>query len=186
MSAALRGRKKSPETIERIRQASRRVAQTPKAKAWFDLHLRGRKHTQGEKEKIGQALQGRKHSSEARLRMSEVARKRPPKARLLNSLGVIRYWARKLQGKPRKYQEKPIQGWGSPGYVAWRRKVFIRDNHTCQNCKKRGVEIEAHHVKSWARHPELRYEVSNGITLCRIPCHVEANRLQRTQEKEIA
>ena len=55
-------------------------------------------------------------------------------------------------------------------YKQWRSDVFERDNWTCQTCQARGVYLEAHHIKSWAKHPELRHEVSNGVTLCK-PCH---------------
>lgn len=57
-----------------------------------------------------------------------------------------------------------------PRYKAWRESVFTRDNWTCQACSKKGVYLEAHHLKSWAKFPELRYELSNGQTLC-VPCH---------------
>ena len=55
-------------------------------------------------------------------------------------------------------------------YKQWRSDVFKRDNWTCQTCQARGVYLEAHHIKPWAEYPELRYETSNGVTLC-LPCH---------------
>lgn len=29
------------------------------------------------------------------------------------------------------------------------------------------MSIEAHHILGWEEYPKLRYEVNNGITLCR-------------------
>jgi len=55
-------------------------------------------------------------------------------------------------------------------YKEWRIAVFERDDYTCQVCGITGVYITSHHVKSWAKYPELRHEVSNGVTLCEI-CH---------------
>jgi len=60
-------------------------------------------------------------------------------------------------------------------YKKWRSKVFERDNWICQTCGARSeagkpIYLEAHHIKNWAKYPESRYEISNGITLCR-ECH---------------
>jgi len=62
-------------------------------------------------------------------------------------------------------------------YKDWRFAVFVRDKFTCVWCgeaNRRGlghsVELEADHIESWTTHPELRYEVDNGRTLCR-SCH---------------
>lgn len=59
---------------------------------------------------------------------------------------------------------------GEYQYKKWRSDVYHRDNFTCQDCKKRGVRLHAHHLKEWAKYPEMRYEVSNGLTLCE-DCH---------------
>jgi 5-methylcytosine-specific restriction endonuclease McrA len=55
-------------------------------------------------------------------------------------------------------------------YREWRAAVFARDDYTCQMCRLRGVRMEADHIEPWSRAPELRYEVTNGRTLC-VPCH---------------
>lgn len=58
----------------------------------------------------------------------------------------------------------------SSRYKSWRRRVFERDNYTCQICKKRGGVLNADHIKSFAGHEELRFKLSNGRTLC-LGCH---------------
>lgn len=55
-------------------------------------------------------------------------------------------------------------------YGAWRESVFGRDDYACQICGKRGVVLHAHHIRPFAEFPDLRFEVSNGQTLC-LPCH---------------
>jgi len=58
-----------------------------------------------------------------------------------------------------------------PEYIEWRDAVYRRDGYTCQECGAQS-ELNAHHIKSWARHPELRFDVSNGVTLCKT-CHAK-------------
>ncbi len=58
-----------------------------------------------------------------------------------------------------------------PEYISWRHAVFTRDGYTCQECKSQ-INIEAHHVKTWAAYPALRFDVANGLTLCK-RCHAE-------------
>jgi len=55
-------------------------------------------------------------------------------------------------------------------YKLWRKSVFERDSYTCQVCREVGGYLEAHHIKSFAEHQELRFDISNGITLCK-ECH---------------
>lgn len=55
-------------------------------------------------------------------------------------------------------------------YIEWRRAVFSRDGWKCAECGKSGIFLHAHHIKSFSKHPELRLDVDNGITLCP-SCH---------------
>jgi len=71
-------------------------------------------------------------------------------------------------------------------FKIWREAVFLRDNFTCQNpdCSychnKMGVMLHPHHIKSFALYPELRFDISNGITYC-----AEFHLNSKTLHKEI-
>lgn len=60
----------------------------------------------------------------------------------------------------------------NPLHVEWRKKVFERDGYDCQKCGQHGQKLCAHHVESYRKNKEKRYDVSNGVTLCR-KCHVD-------------
>ncbi len=59
----------------------------------------------------------------------------------------------------------------SKEYYHWRKQVYDRDRHTCVlcGCNKSG-SLEADHIKPFAYYPDLRFDVSNGRTLCK-DCH---------------
>lgn len=59
---------------------------------------------------------------------------------------------------------------GNKDHKLWRELVFERDNYTCQFCHVRGGYLEADHIKPWAYFPALRFDLTNGRTLCRA-CH---------------
>jgi hypothetical protein len=67
------------------------------------------------------------------------------------------------------------RNYDDPQYKAWRQAVRRRDKNTCQmpkcKCKKR---LQAHHIRKWSTASILRYDVDNGITLCR-NCHDSIN-----------
>ncbi len=59
-----------------------------------------------------------------------------------------------------------------PVYKQFRLQVLKRDRFTCKMCKVKGrrVRLNVHHIMKWASAASLRYDVDNGITLCR-KCH---------------
>lgn len=59
-------------------------------------------------------------------------------------------------------------------YKSWRKTVFERDDYTCVLCGAKKVYLEADHIKPFAYFPELRFEASNGRTLC-TPCHSQTD-----------
>ena len=65
---------------------------------------------------------------------------------------------------------KNVHSIREPKYKLWRKEVFERDNYTCQACGLKRCYLEAHHIKSWAKYPKLRYKINNGITYC-LDCH---------------
>ena len=69
-------------------------------------------------------------------------------------------------GNSRAYK----QGYYTKDYKDWRISVFTRDRFTCVNCGETHTYLTAHHIKSFAHYPELRFDVNNGMTLCE-ECH---------------
>lgn len=59
-------------------------------------------------------------------------------------------------------------------YREWRTAVYKRDNYTCQECQQIGGKLNADHIKPFAHYPELRFELSNGRTLC-VECHYKTD-----------
>lgn len=58
----------------------------------------------------------------------------------------------------------------SKRYKDWQRGCLARDNYTCQFCGLRGGRLHVDHIMAFAHFPHLRFEPSNGRTLC-VPCH---------------
>ena len=58
-----------------------------------------------------------------------------------------------------------------PVYAEFRKSVLKRDKRQCMmpGCGKKS-SLQVHHVKKWSSSSSLRYETSNGITLCK-SCH---------------
>lgn len=107
--------------------------------------------------------------------------KKSPEAARCKSCDIIMQTGRKLPEETRrKMAESTIAHWDKIGrkcenrhyydYEVWRKDVFEHDDYTCQHCDQKGGQLNAHHMEDYDGNPELRTELSNGITLCK-RCH---------------
>jgi len=103
---------------------------------------------------------GKKHPMEVRHKMSETQKTRV-------ALGLNNFY---IDGRHTDTKKRRT----SAECAAWRKQVFGRDDWTCRECGVRGGTLEAHHPQSWRDFPALRYEVSNGVTLC-LACHADVD-----------
>ena len=128
------------------------------------MPLKGYKQTQAHREKASKNLVHFKKGVDSRrklagspgykLRPETIAKMKGPKKR------------KKGQYKTRDNQRLRC----TAQYLEWRKKVYERDNYTCMECHARNIRVNAHHIKEFAKYPELRYEIENGVTLCE-RCH---------------
>lgn len=127
--------------------------------------FKGKRHTEENKRLFAEngklrkpPMAGRQHTLESRLKMSQTRRERDYSGEFCHSY---------IDGK--SVERRGIRF--TKEYKRWRYDVYARDNFTCQHCGDNGGgNLNAHHIKPFAKFPELRFEVSNGITLCE-PCH---------------
>ncbi len=117
---------------------------------------RGRRCSDETKEKLRQANLGKHLTIEVRQKISKA-----------NAGAKNSFWKGGVSLKNKTERQLAMH---LLPYKVWREAVFARDNYTCVCCNKRGVELNADHIMSWAEYPALRYGVSNGRTLC-VGCH---------------
>jgi hypothetical protein len=154
IAATLRGRKLPPEVVEKIRRANTGKRKSDEDKRGISERMRGNKHGVGP------------HTEETRAKMRAKARRGSDS----------NFW------KGGTTEEAKILRQSSQ-YREWRRQVFERDNYTCQICGERGGHLHPDHIKRFSHFPELRFELSNGRTLCK-SCHKQTPTYGRNKALE--
>lgn len=79
-------------------------------------------------------------------------------------------WRSDLTDRDRRnlsYKFRHLQN--NPLLVKWRKSIFARDKFYCQICGKNGG-VNAHHLFSWDKYKDKRYDTNNGVTMCKT-CH---------------
>ena len=70
----------------------------------------------------------------------------------------------------------------------WSNKILKKDNYTCFLCNQYGPiktnHLVAHHLLSWAVYKHLRWNIDNGICLCK-RCHIKLHKKLREQKELI-
>lgn len=154
----LRGKKLSPEHIEKLK----------KAKIGYIPWNKGLSPSEETKNKIRKTLTGFKHSPESIARMKLAKSLKHPSNYIEDRTKLKRFG-------------NDVKDRRSYAYADWRKQVWLRDGFKCKianpDCSGR---IEAHHILGWFEYPELRYQINNGITLC----HAHHPR-KRAEEKRL-
>ena len=75
---------------------------------------------------------------------------------------------RKLPRKSFRKFRVEERNYNDPAYKEFRKLVVKRDSRCCQwhGCGS-SKRLCVHHIRTWAKYPELRFVVRNGITLCK-------------------
>jgi HNH endonuclease len=130
----------------------------------------GREMPQSQRKNVGNARRGKKASPEWRANIGaglKVAGVKPPRNPHLVGPAHPNW-----KGGHRTARSADFS---SPLYKEFRRTVASRDNWTCRGCGTTKCRLEVHHIETWCEAPEKRYDLNNGILLCR-PCHKAMHR----------
>jgi hypothetical protein len=164
----------SRATVARLKK-SLGLNKTPEYKSKIQAErMKGRVRTELTCRKIAQKAKGRIVSEETKLKVQQT--------KAING---------SVPKGEKHYRWKGGLTWQrfkNPEYIAWRNAVLARDAYICRDCgrqcKKYEKGLAAHHLKSYTKYPEYRFDIDNGVTLCR-NCHMERHRRAPTPKEKI-
>jgi 5-methylcytosine-specific restriction endonuclease McrA len=130
---------------------------------------RGRRLSDETKRKISEAGKGKRHSEESKIKMSKT---RTGKYRGVNSPN----WQGGVTSDVHLIR-------ASLECRRWQKLIKKRDRYHCQYCGTL-KDLQIHHIKGFTAFPELRFDVNNGITLCK-KCHGSIKAHEKEHEQTL-
>ena len=138
------GHKVSKEVREKLRiiNTGKIIDENTKLKIKYSTqgiknHFYGKHHTIESKQKISKGNKGHIHTEETKQHIKKILKK-------LRSISIN--CPTYIDGRT----SLAIMIHNLNEYKQWRTQVFKRDNYTCQECGKKEVYLEAHHLKSFS------------------------------------
>jgi hypothetical protein len=129
----------------------------------------GRHHSEESNRKNSEAHKGKRlteeHKRKISLKCRDISGKNNPIYGIDVSGDKNPAWKGGITSENQKIKNSNI-------YRNWRKSVYQRDHYTCLKCKRIAGILRAHHKYNFADFPDLRFDVSNGATLCK-GCHDE-------------
>lgn len=133
-----------------------------KCKECLNKSLRTGKPNKGRFKKGETPWLGKKHSKETKKKISlaQIGKKQ--------SIELIEKRISKIRGQRRKQTRH-----SSRKYWEWRDAVKEKDGWKCQHCgMTEKNKLHAHHVIPWKENKNKRFDIENGLTLCK-NCHAK-------------
>ncbi len=117
----------------------------------YDNRNRVRRFIKGHSQRVGFGRKGRVHTELTRKKISATKQG-----------CVIEEW-RGFVGDDNYNQRRLFRN-------MLQKKIFERDNYTCQMCGQYGGDLQVDHIQSWADFIDRRFDIDNCRTLC-TQCH---------------
>lgn len=150
-----KGYKHTKESIEKIRASKKGFKPTLEHRLKISKANSGANHP----------MWGKKHTEESKQKMSK-----SHLGLIVWNKGMVGFNAGIRHGRWIADRTKVVglQDRNNPEYKQWRKSVRDRDGWVCKISNGDCLgKVVAHHILPWRDYPELRYNINNGITLCR-------------------
>jgi len=186
-SEAAKRRWSDPEQREKKSEANRRAWSDPESRQRRIDSLTEMSKDPEVKQRRSVALREAKRDPQQRQRQSDISRSRwsdPARRKQMSDL-MEEIWS---DQELRRRHSISMGGDGDLDRMSihrdfrkWTKSVKERDGRRCQCCDS-AENLHAHHIKPKALHPELAFDISNGITLCE-SCHIAAHQLMDAERR---